>query len=110
LDLPRSLSIAGNDMMASVLYTTGLVCAVCGQNAPFALFLAALPLWPWFAGWTPGWQGHVALGGGILAGLVMSALAGRFMRNGERASFRKLFLFTLLYLPLELGLLAFAWT
>ena len=46
LDLPRSLSIAGNDMMASVLYTTGLVCAVCGQNAPFALFLAALALFP----------------------------------------------------------------
>ena len=36
--------------------------------------------------------------------------AGRFMRDGERTSFRKLFLFTLLYLPLELGLLAFAWT
>jgi F0F1-type ATP synthase membrane subunit c/vacuolar-type H+-ATPase subunit K len=52
----------------------------------------------------------VALGGGILAGLVMAALAGRFMRDGERTSFRKLFLFTLLYLPLELGLLAFAWT
>lgn len=77
--------------------------------AIFALMLAALPLWPWFAGSTPGILGHLALGGGVLAGLVMAALAGRFMRDGERTSFRKLFLFTLLYLPLELGLLAIAW-
>lgn len=78
-------------------------------GALFALGLAALPLWPWLAGWTPGWPGHVALGGGVLLGLLMAALAGRFMRDGERSSFRRLFLFTLLYLPLELGLLAFAW-
>ena len=78
-------------------------------SAVFALLLAALPVWPWLAGWTPGIPGHLALGGGILLGLVMAALAGRFMRDGERGSFRKLFLFTLLYLPLELGLLAFAW-
>ena len=79
------------------------------MSAIFALGLAGLPLWPWLAGWTPGVVGHVALGGGVLLGLVMAALAGRFMRDGERASFRRLFLFTLLYLPLELGLLAFAW-
>ncbi|MCW1883212.1 heme o synthase [Luteolibacter flavescens] len=77
--------------------------------AVFSLCLAALPVWPWLAGWTPGWLGYVALGGGILAGLLMAALAGRFMRDGERTSFRRLFLFTLLYLPLELGLLAIAW-
>ena len=77
--------------------------------ASFALCLAALPLWPWFAGWTPGFLGYVALAGGVLAGLLMAALAGRFMRDGERTSFRRLFLFTLLYLPLELGLLAIAW-
>ncbi len=46
----------------------------------------------------------------VVLGLVMAALSGRFMRDGERGSFRKLFLFTLLYLPLELGLLAFAWS
>lgn len=78
-------------------------------SALFSLLLAALPLWPWLSGWTPGWQGHVALGGGVLLGLLMAALSGRFMRDGERTSFRRLFLFTLLYLPLELGLLAFAW-
>ena len=82
---------------------SGLLAAI------FALSLAALPLWPWYAGWTPGIPGYIALGGGVLAGLVMAALAGRFMRDGERTSFRRLFLFTLLYLPLELGLLAIAW-
>ncbi len=78
-------------------------------SAIFSLMLAGLPVWPWLAGWTPGWQGHAALGGGVLLGLLMAALSGRFMRDGERSSFRRLFLFTLLYLPLELGLLAFAW-
>ncbi len=82
---------------------SGLLAAI------FALMLAALPVWPWFAGWTPGIPGHIALAGGVLAGLVMAAFAGRFMRDGQRASFRKLFLFTLLYLPVELGLLAIAW-
>ncbi len=78
-------------------------------SAIFSLVLAVLPLWPWLAGLTPGLPGHIALGGGVLLGLVMVGLSGRFMRDGERSSFRKLFLFTLLYLPLELGLLAFAW-
>ena len=77
--------------------------------ALFALGLAALPVWPWLAGWTPGWKGDLALGGGVLAGLMMAALGGRFMRDGLRTSFRQLFFFTLLYLPLELGLLAIAW-
>jgi protoheme IX farnesyltransferase len=78
-------------------------------SAMFSLLLAGLPFWPWACGWTPGWQGHVALFGGVLLGLITAALSGRFMRDGERKSFRRLFLFTLLYLPLELGLLAFAW-
>ncbi len=82
---------------------SGLLAAV------FALGLAALPLWPWLQGFTPGVAGYAALFGGVLLALVMAALAGRFMRDGERTSFRRLFLFTLLYLPLELGLLAIAW-
>lgn len=82
---------------------SGRLCAM------FSLGLAALPVWPWLAGWTPGFPGILALVGGVLLGLVMAGLAGRFMRDGERSSFRRLFLFTLLYLPLELGLLAFAW-
>jgi len=78
-------------------------------SAIFSLMLAGLPIWPWLAGWTPGVPGYIALGGGVLLGLIMAALSGRFMRDGERSSFRRLFLFTLLYLPIELGLLAFAW-
>lgn len=77
--------------------------------ATFALGLAMLPLWPWWSGFTPGVLGHVAMAGGVVLALVMAGLAGRFMRDGERKSFRRLFLFTLLYLPLELGLLAIAW-
>ncbi|MBB5352344.1 protoheme IX farnesyltransferase [Haloferula luteola] len=82
----------------------------CGLlSAIFSLVLAVLPLWPWLAGWTPGWQGHAALAAGVLMGLMLAALSGRFMRDGERGSFRKLFLSTLLYLPIELACLAFAW-
>ena len=75
----------------------------------FSVMLAALPLWPWLAGSTPGLAGLIALAGGVLLGLLMAGLAWRFVQNGERQSFRRLFLFTLLYLPLELSLLAFAW-
>lgn len=86
---------------------TGKKCA--RLSAMFSLVLAALPLWPWLAGWTPGIPGLVALAAGVLMGLVLAGLSGRFMRDGERSSFRKLFLSTLLYLPIELGCLAFAW-
>ena len=40
---------------------------------------------------------------------IRAALAWRFRRQGDRPSARKLFLFTLLYLPVALGLLAIAW-
>jgi protoheme IX farnesyltransferase len=71
----------------------------------FSLMLGAVSLMPWALGlagisWT--------LGGPLLA-LVMAALAWRFRRKGDRDSARKLFLFTLLYLPVALGLLAIAW-
>jgi protoheme IX farnesyltransferase len=75
----------------------------------FALGLAVLPVWPWLGGMTPGPKGVAAMVGGIVLALVMAWLAARFVKDGERTSFRKLFLFTLLYLPLELALLAFAW-
>ena len=42
----QSTAIAGNDLLASVLYTTGLVCSVCGQLAPIAVLLACLALYP----------------------------------------------------------------
>ncbi|MDX1680965.1 MAG: heme o synthase [Akkermansiaceae bacterium] len=47
--------------------------------------------------------------GGPLMGLLMMALAIKFAGDGERSSARRLFLFTLLYLPVSLLLLVFAW-
>lgn len=47
--------------------------------------------------------------GGALAGIYMCWLAVKFSKAGTRESSRALFLFTLLYLPLALGLLAICW-
>jgi protoheme IX farnesyltransferase len=74
-------------------------------SAVFALMLAAWSLLPALLGfanllWT--------LLGPLLA-LVMMALALRFARDGERTSARRLFLFTLLYLPVALLVLTLAW-
>nr|MCU0751702.1 heme o synthase [Akkermansiaceae bacterium] len=74
-------------------------------SAIFALMLAAWSLLPALLGfanllWT--------LLGPLLA-LVMMALAVRFARDGERTSARRLFLFTLLYLPVALLVLTLAW-
>jgi heme o synthase len=74
-------------------------------SAIFALMLAAWSLLPAVIGfanlfWT--------LLGPLLA-LVMMALAVRFARDGERTSARRLFLYTLLYLPVSLLVLALAW-
>ncbi len=46
LDLFRATSIAGNDLLASVLYTTGLCAAACGQLAPIAMIITCLALYP----------------------------------------------------------------
>lgn len=46
LDLLRSTAIAGNDLLASVLYTTGIVCSACGQLAPFAMLICCFALYP----------------------------------------------------------------
>lgn len=46
---------------------------------------------------------------GPLLGLVMMALALKFSRDGERTSARRLFFFTLIYIPVALLLLVFAW-
>ena len=73
--------------------------------AMFAVMLAVFSLLPAFLGfanllWT--------LVGPLLA-LLMAALAVKFSRDGERASARRLFFFTLLYLPIALLVLVFAW-
>jgi protoheme IX farnesyltransferase len=73
--------------------------------AGYALALAAFSLIPALRGfanvfWT--------ITGPLLA-LIMMALALKFARDGERGSARRLFFFTLLYLPVALLVLAIAW-
>lgn len=74
-------------------------------SAFFALALAAWSLMPALLGFT---NVLWTIGGPLLA-LVMMALALKFSRDGERGSARRLFLFTLLYLPLSLLVLTLAW-
>lgn len=74
-------------------------------SAMFAVMLALLSLLPAFLGfanllWT--------IVGPLLA-LLMVALSLKFFRDGERTSARRLFFFTLLYLPIALLVLVFAW-
>ena len=60
-------------------------------------------------GWLLGYAGLTWLIGGTLVGLVMLWLCLRFSATGERPVAQKLFLYTLLYLPLALVLLAIGW-
>lgn len=74
-------------------------------SAMFALVLAVLSLMPAFFHfanllWT--------VVGPLLA-LIMVALALKFARDGERGSARRLFFYTLLYLPVAFLVLVFAW-
>lgn len=74
-------------------------------SAMFALGLAVFSLMPAFFGfanllWT--------IVGPLLA-LVMMALALKFARDGERTSARRLFFFTLLYIPVSFLVLVIAW-
>jgi protoheme IX farnesyltransferase len=74
-------------------------------SAMFAFMLAVFSLMPAFLGfanllWT--------IIGPLLA-FMMVGLALKFSRDGERASARRLFFFTLLYLPIALLVLVFAW-
>ena len=58
--------------------------------------------------WFPG-IGWVIGIGGSLAALQMCRLSMRFGKDGTREKARKLFLYTLLYLPIILTLLAIDW-
>jgi protoheme IX farnesyltransferase len=71
----------------------------------FSLALAGVSV----VGFTSGLAGWAWLGGGVALALAMAGLAARFAKEGGRVASRRLFLFTLLYLPLALGLLAIAW-
>lgn len=46
LDQFRATSIAGNDLIASVLYTIGTCTTQAGQYAPISLILVCIALWP----------------------------------------------------------------
>lgn len=74
-------------------------------SAFYSLCLAAISLIPALVGFA----NVVWTIGGPLLGLLMMALAIKFAGDGERSSARRLFLFTLLYLPIALLLLVFAW-
>ena len=74
-------------------------------SAMFAVALAAFSLLPSVFGFTNLLWGII----GPLLALVMAALALKFSRDGERTSARRLFLFTLLYLPITLLVLVASW-
>lgn len=61
------------------------------------------------AGWLLGYANLVWVAGGTFVGLVMLWLCWKFRMAGDRSSARKLFFYTLLYLPLALALLAIGW-
>jgi heme o synthase len=75
-------------------------------SAIFALLLAVWSLLPALVGFANLLWTFI----GPLLALVMMALAVKFAVDGERASARKLFLYTLLYLPVALGVLLLAWS
>lgn len=76
-----------------------------GLAGGFSLLLGLLALWPplqGFSGWLFG-------GAGLLAGMVLAGAAWAFHQSLERKAFRRLFLLTLLYLPVVLTILAIDW-
>lgn len=78
---------------------SGLLCVI------FALMLAAFSLLPGV--W--GFANMLWLVGGTLLALMITALAVRFLGDGERKSCRQLFFSTLIYLPVALTLLLISW-
>ena len=73
--------------------------------ALFSVLLGGVALAPVFAGAANLFWGIV----GPLLGFVMAGLALKFARDGERGSARRLFLFTLLYIPVGLIALLVGW-
>jgi protoheme IX farnesyltransferase len=60
-------------------------------------------------GWWLGYAGLSWLVGGSVVGLLMLWLCRSFAVAGDKKTAQRLFLYTLLYLPLALGLLAIGW-
>lgn len=68
------------------------------------LLILLAPLAQWL-----GYAGSIWSFGGAAAGLVMLWLCWVFRSDADKPAARKLFFYTLLYLPLGLGLLAISW-
>jgi protoheme IX farnesyltransferase len=81
-----------------------------GKSAALALFfsvcITVLLAVPYFFGFA----NIVSLIGGVILGGVMIAMAVNFGKQRTRPSARKLFFYTLIYLPLVLALLVITWT
>ncbi|MCP5535070.1 MAG: protoheme IX farnesyltransferase [Akkermansiaceae bacterium] len=90
-----------------VMWTNGDVSGkkAAGIAGAFTILLTLLAPF----GWLLGYAGLTWLVGGTVVGVVMLWLCHRFSKAGDRPAARKLFLYTLLYLPLALGLLAIGW-
>ena len=71
----------------------------------FSICMVLLMLVPPIAGFCALW----AAGLGVLASARMVMLAGKFWQDRTRDSARRLFLYTLLYLPISLALLIIGW-
>jgi protoheme IX farnesyltransferase len=82
---------------------TGKKCGIL--SAGFAFLLALFSLLPAYFGFA-NWLWTIT---GPLLALVMVALSLKFSREGGRTAARRLFFFTLLYLPIALLVLVFAW-
>jgi len=72
LSVFQSTAVAGNDLLASVLYTTGIVCAACGQLAPIAMLVAVLALYPFRKIFQENGTA-LPLNGGVYVGLLNSS-------------------------------------
>ncbi|MBT8036432.1 MAG: heme o synthase [Verrucomicrobiae bacterium] len=79
------------------------------KTARIAIFFTLLLTLLAPVGLVLGYANGIWVIGGSLAGLMMLALCYQFKRAGDRPTARKLFLYTLLYLPLALALLAIGW-
>ena len=79
------------------------------KTAAIAIFFTVLLTALAPVGYLLGYANTVWAIGGTLIGLVMLRLCMKFKGQGDRPSARKLFLYTLLYLPLGLVLLAIGW-
>ncbi|MEM7145460.1 MAG: heme o synthase [Verrucomicrobiota bacterium] len=76
-----------------------------GLALVFSVMLTALLVVPYLCGF----GGWVSLVGGVLLGLVMVGLSLRFRRERDRGSARRLFFYTLMYLPLVFVVLVISW-